>query len=356
VGKETVEEILQTWYRPIAREMLTVRTERLEEFLKKVAEAGEVEEEHKKALLLREEGIEILPLTELGKERLVYATLFLPCEVGGLSEDGALSADHIGKAVKDVADGTVPFCGKGPDWAERRRRYHARFDGDRGIWEIRELGTNEKKERRSLEEFLEEKEKEGLPVSQVVLSEDEPTGEPTELLLYVGESREEGYTARRDVTLEEHRAAVREIIERMAEKLALPRDIAEALRRAAEIHDGGKEDDRWQEAIGNVGRERGTLAKSRGRTFDWRACRGYRHELGSVVRATGKDDLSLHLEAATHGYGRPSFPDHVLEEMPEQVREQVRRFAELQRRLGWWELAYLEALLKCADAMASEEG
>jgi len=75
-----------------------------------------------------------------------------------------------------------------------------------------------------------------------------------------------------------------------------------------------------------------------------------------VLRALEKSDLSLHLEAATHGYGRPSFPDHVLEEMPEQVREQIRRFAELQRKLGWWELAYLEALLKCADALASEEG
>lgn len=356
VGKETIEEILQIWYRPIAREMLAVRTERLEEFLKKVVEAGEVKEEYKKALLLREDGIEVRHLAELRRERLMFATLLLPCEVGGLSEDGALSVDHIGKTVKDVADGTVPFCGKGPDWAEGRRRYHARFDGERGIWEIRELGTNETKERESIEEFVEEKEEEGLLVQQVFLSEDEPTGEPTEVLLYVGESREEGYTARRDVPLEEHRSAVRERIERMAEKLSLPEEIAEALRGAAEIHDSGKEDDRWQEAIGNAGRERGTLAKSRGRAFDWRACRGYRHELGSVVRAPeGKSDLSLHLEAVTHGYGRPSFPDHVLEEMPEQTKEQIRRFAELQRRLGWWELAYLEALLKCADALASEE-
>ena len=358
VEKETVEEILQTWYRPIVREILTVRTERLVEFLKKAAEEDRVEEKYKKALLMKGDGIEVLPLTELTEERLKSATLFLPCEVGGLSE-GALSEKDIGKAVKDVADGTVPFCGKGPAWAEKRRRYHARFDGDRGIWEIRELGSGKTEERDSLEEFLEElreKGKGGLSIKQVILSEDEPTGEPTEVLLYVGESKEESYTAEKEVPLGEHKRAVMEKVEKMVEKLALPEDIAEALRGAAEIHDSGKDDDRWQEAIGNAGRERGTLAKSRSRTFDWRACKGYRHELGSVLRALEKSDLSLHLEAATHGYGRPSFPDHVLEEMPEQVREQIRRFAELQRKLGWWELAYLEALLKCADALASEEG
>jgi hypothetical protein len=40
--------------------------------------------------------------------------------------------------------------------------------------------------------------------------------------------------------------------------------------------------------------------------------------------------------------------------MPEFVEEQMQRFAKLQGELGWWELAYLEALLKCADALASE--
>jgi len=363
--KEEIEEILQTWYRPIAREILTVRTERLEGFLKELTESEKIEEELKKCLLIKNDKVEVYNIAELTREKgfmrekLKFATLFLPCEVGGLSEDGTLSTDYIGKATRDVADGTVSFPkekGKGSDWAERRRRYYASFDEDREIWEIRELGTGRTEERKDLEEFLREKKKERFYIKKVVLSEDEPTGEPTEVLLYVGESREENYAAREDVSLEDHRLSVKEKIEKIVKKLNLSEEIAKSLREAAEIHDGGKDDDRWQEAIGNIGRERGALAKSKDRTFDWRACRGYRHELGSVIRATGKDDLSLHLEATTHGYGRPSFPDHVLEEMPEQVREQMRRFAELQRKLGWWELAYLEALLKCADALASEEG
>jgi hypothetical protein len=31
------------------------------------------------------------------------------------------------------------------------------------------------------------------------------------------------------------------------------------------------------------------------------------------------------------------------------------RFNRLQRQYGWWQLAYLEAVLKAADAMASRD-
>jgi CRISPR-associated endonuclease/helicase Cas3 len=361
-GKETeINKALQA-YRPITREMLTVRTDRLKDFLKKVVESKDVKEEYKKAILIREDKAEVRSLGELTDEgeELAFSTLFLPCEIGGLSEAGTLAEDRIGQSVKDVADGTVPFLEvkEGLEWADKRRRYYARYDEEKEIWEIRELGSGEVKEWEDLNEFL--KKIKGH-TTKVVLSKDEPTGEEVEILIYLGESWEEDYASGKDVPLERHRADVKQKIEGIITKLNLPEEIVRALREAAEIHDLGKDDDRWQEAIGNLDRKRGTLAKSSTRRFDWRACQGYRHELGSVAKAlssstsTGFSDLSLHLEATTHGYGRPSFPDGALEEMGEHVYGQMKRFAELQRRFGWWELAYLEALLKCADVLASEE-
>jgi hypothetical protein len=37
------------------------------------------------------------------------------------------------------------------------------------------------------------------------------------------------------------------------------------------------------------------------------------------------------------------------------VQEAMHRFTLLQQRYGWWQLAYLEAILKAADALASRD-
>jgi CRISPR-associated endonuclease/helicase Cas3 len=107
--------------------------------------------------------------------------------------------------------------------------------------------------------------------------------------------------------------------------------------------------------------------------------RGYRHEFGSLrgftdafhagklLDETGNAingdvfDLAMHLIATHHGRGRPHFfrggfdPD--CEARSDEIHtECVRRFARLQRKYGWWYLAWLENLLRCADAMASVDG
>jgi len=188
----------------------------------------------------------------------------------------------------------------------------------------------------------------------------------------------------------------------------LPNTLANPLRTAAEYHDLGKADPRWQQVHMHGGQEdlaaialvqdpSQLYAKSnepplRGAAF--RRAReqaelpsGFRHEMLSLqlIEATGDGlpedahlgDLILHLIAAHHGHGRPFAPVCVDEDPPD-VRadgfvltsEQRRnpqcvipahrldsgvaeRFWTLTRRYGWWGLAYLEVILRLADHAAS---
>jgi CRISPR-associated endonuclease/helicase Cas3 len=98
------------------------------------------------------------------------------------------------------------------------------------------------------------------------------------------------------------------------------------------------------------------------------------------LAATAHRDLVLHLIAAHHGFARPLAPmvedkeppavsifdlnlwasdrkDHAPHRLDSGVLE---RFWGLTRQYGWWGLAFLESLLRCADqyasAMAEKEG
>jgi CRISPR-associated endonuclease/helicase Cas3 len=72
-------------------------------------------------------------------------------------------------------------------------------------------------------------------------------------------------------------------------------------------------------------------------------------------------ELALHLIAAHHGRGRPHFPDdESFDPQPQganvpQIAAKVpQRFARLQRKYGRWGLAWLESLVRAADALASQ--
>jgi CRISPR-associated endonuclease/helicase Cas3 len=98
----------------------------------------------------------------------------------------------------------------------------------------------------------------------------------------------------------------------------------------------------------------------------------YRHEFGSLLDLVEKPEfavlssedreLLLHLVAAHHGRARPHFSMQEAfdpgagktEVMSHDLAKQVpRRFAQLQRKYGRWGLAYLESILRAADALAS---
>jgi CRISPR-associated endonuclease/helicase Cas3 len=169
------------------------------------------------------------------------------------------------------------------------------------------------------------------------------------------------------VPLNDHLQDVERAVTSIADALKLPPDIRAALIAAARNHDLGKARELWQRSIGNWDGAL-LLAKSgHSRRPDFKT--SYRHEFGSLVELcrareqlcpNGIADLALHLVAAHHGRARPHYPreetfDPKADERSciETGKDVPQRFALLQQQYGRWGLAYLESLLRAADAFAS---
>lgn len=184
------------------------------------------------------------------------------------------------------------------------------------------------------------------------------------------------------VSLSEHLAHVR---------ASLPAFALTAVEEAALYHDLGKADERFQAMLlgGDISLAWAqntlfaksssmpdTLAERERALHKSKLPKGFRHEMLSVQLAQKlgvKNDLVLHLIAAHHGYARPFAPP-VKDDAPPPVEVQgvalsqderiakpahrldsgiAERFWSLTREYGWWELAFLETLLRLADWQAS---
>ena len=171
--------------------------------------------------------------------------------------------------------------------------------------------------------------------------------------------------ARFDMTLQEHTTAIVSNVANIGKRIGLNGEVASALALACEWHDRGKNRERWQRYARKEGE---SYAKSENYGH-WRELGGYRHELGSLLDAMRDEamkvhperDLILHLIASHHGRARPHFrPDsfdnerYGTRENEKAVNEAMRRFGRLQKRYGRWGLAWLEALMQCADIAASQ--
>lgn len=165
------------------------------------------------------------------------------------------------------------------------------------------------------------------------------------------------HRATSDQTIAEHHQHAVSWGKRLVAALDLPKDYTEAILDALGAHDLGKRAPVWQSAIGNFSGQ--PLAKVARRVFDWRKNAGYAHEFGSMVTATVGDDLVTHLIAAHHGRSRPCFlPKEYDRRMTQTKGDEVTlkamlRFEQLQRAHGRWQLAYLEAIVRAADVLAS---
>lgn len=203
------------------------------------------------------------------------------------------------------------------------------------------------------------------------------------------------------ISLTRHLEDVAEVARTYADR-CLPERLVAPVVRAAELHDIGKVDPRFQQVLhgGNLlaslaepeplakSADLPTSQRARQRAYELAGLpRGFRHEALSVQLAErffdlpedpAARDLVLHLIATHHGYARP-FAPVVVDTDPPAIVAQVGtaavavegdqrhgwpaahhlssgsadRFGRVIRRYGWWGAAFLEAVLRLADWTAS---
>lgn len=293
-------------------------------------------------------------IAEAAQEVLNGSTVLLPPEAGGLLETGMLSGDadfvEERRELYDVADDWIDEDGK-----PRRRR----------LWDDDEHPDGMKRMRlvRSIDI--------GAP-SEDDSTEKQESAAPRYWDWYVrprSADDDGSRTARTAQELAPHLQLAEQFAAALVAKLLIEADEARAVVLAAKWHDLGKHRQIWQRSIGN----RATsliLAKSGSHTRPLEIT-NYRHELGSLIDVVSDpefrqltpemQDVVMHLIAAHHGRARPHFcadeafdPERPEKSVAETVAEVPRRFARLQRKYGRWGLAYLESLVRAADALASQ--
>jgi len=302
--------------------------------------------------------------------RLVNRTLLLPPSIGGLSSAGMLDPVAVARTGMDVS---MMTAGPGNGFVtDRACVLVARKDGE---WSAECLGSEPSSEpgqmapgpfgswteaRRALQKRL------GMAfVSQTAIAADEE-GTCARLLFFRKVQEDDGVVREPRILLEHHLKDAGTVAEAMVKRLCPNQAEAKAIHLAALTHDSGKQDLRWQRAIGNP-EGSPPLAKSTAAGFNWRALDGYRHEYGSLgllladTPAWGSEeirDLVLHLIGTHHGRARPHFDAEAIAGEGSaaalmQPGEVARRFARLQDRYGPWGLAWLEAILMAADGESS---
>jgi CRISPR-associated endonuclease/helicase Cas3 len=358
------DRTLTTWFRAcpiLTRERLRERTDRLGEVLGKILErdttmggAGDWP-----IVVLSEAGkaswssLKTLLRDRQGMAAARFKTLILPVEMGGLSPDGFLdpTADPGANARLDVADGE--------DVGRERRIVRETPDGT-------EIASVLVQGDRPISAHLEEEERICLTAAEDLNAAAEST------YLVIAISRDEGAVENPEKsvgeqTLYDHQQWVAATARDICRRLDLDDELSNAIILACRHHDEGKSRPVWQQYARNAGAA--PVAKSP-RYRHWRTLTGFRHEFGSIFDTSehpdladnDEQDLILHLIASHHGWARPHFPERAwdktrtTDENLSVSLSVMRRFERLQRRFGRWGLAWLEAIVKSADARVSAYG
>jgi len=315
-------------------------------------------------------------IDELGRKNtdsIRNADLILPASFGGIERHKGLLDADAPQVPKDEdtkspeeRQQVIVARRVAPDVADQRGRYRELITKtEDGEPETRPIGSGSKP----------------VKSSRLVVELESDDGKRVRLVSFVPKQEKPEWGSKRQ-SLCEHVQLVRKKLDEILARFDVPDVVKVAAQLAADYHDHGKNRERWQRAVDGVPTPPGekwrdeTLGKSGGEMK--RDPRGYRHEFGSLrefidahrdakfTDSNGKDitqqviDLALHLIATHHGRGRPHFPKGGFDpnaepRSPEIHTESIRRFARLQRQYGHWRLAWLENLLRCADALASAE-
>lgn len=206
--------------------------------------------------------------------------------------------------------------------------------------------------------------------------------EQPEAILEDADARQE-WTPSEKVLLAHHQDDVAERARSMCAVLALSSEASNIVTTAAMHHDDGKSDLRFQRMLGNDSLEE-KWAKSINTSSQFisrsRSQSGlplkWRHEqLSALIMATlqarGSEpisDASIYVAGMSHGYGRQGFPHVGNQLVPEDDDKAILAHslfttghwdslaARLHREYGIYQLAYLSAIERAADAQVSKEG
>lgn len=386
---ETIEEWFDT-HRVLTHETLSDRSDRVAatlvarwNTLEHSLPPAELERVRKASVVIDRAGLRAMTVDNLmnlirdrnGKavdEAISNAELILPASFGGIER---------GKGLLDAAAPQVPKDENekpADEQAEARERRRVAPDvaDERGRY--REIITRTEDGEADSKPLVPGAKPAKAARYTLILEADDDT--TVKLTSYVPKF-EKPDTGQKPQSLEGHVTDVRVRANDIIKALGLPANdpIRLALELAADFHDHGKNRDRWQRTLvfpKDFKHPGKPMAKSGGDMK--RDPRGYRHEFGSLrefidafnagqlLDHSGTPirkevyDLAMHLIATHHGRGRPHFPkggfDPDAEDRSDDIHTAaIQRFARLQRKYGWWGLAWLENLLRCADQLASAE-
>ncbi len=273
---------------------------------------------------------------------LIGATIIVNAKLGGLSKLGLLDdKDDNGEAKPTIDDESVTWIGG---------IHKDQF----GFHVFSSQQPTEGKRKGALESFR-------------MVTQATEEGEATHWLVVLNAQTQEARSSGPPQELHEHQDWAAQWMDKIARRLQLPARLHRLIVLAARFHDEGKQVERWQRAF-NAPRDGKIYAKVNAQ-INQTLLAGYRHEFGSLdfvkqdadflLLPADEQCLVLHLIAAHHGHARPLISTNGMDKPPSALEADATdvalRFASLQKQFGPWGLAWLEALLKAADARASNQ-
>lgn len=346
---EKIQDVLDH-YRILPHEIAHDYSHTVYKFLNSITENSA-----EKAIIIKSNGDCVSKaIGDIDKDEIAFATIILPCHVGGLDPDGFINKS--GKHVTDVADNKK--------YLERTRliiEHNINENTHQVLENIQGNEINEELDKWTRNNPL------MLLLEQIKIEEDNEEIYK-EIQYYAKRAEQQQSRSTKEQTLQDHHTDTENASKKITKAMILPKTVKEAVILASKFHDEGKAREHWQTCMHVQGDK--PLAKT-GRNKRPLNMDGFRHEFASVVECIDRNeeikdhsekDLILHLIASHHGWARPCFMPEVIhhektsckKETKEIFEDVMRRYHKLQKRFGVWGLAWLEGLVRGADWYASE--